>query len=553
MKHLIRLIALLLILANTIDSKSQTLEDHLKEGREAYRKFANTGFHKQYKANKTAKSYVVGDTNTFWRWNLTVMPPLWVHELATCRAVGDNSYIFVANSQWNTNMTQNDIDTILHYLEDVTMASNSMGLIEMDTTYFGPIPDELDNDPKVIFYFTNLGSFQGNIFDGYFSAFNQLTEAQAQSINQHSNECEMLYMSCSPVNPSSYINISVLSHELEHLIHFGQDPNEESWIDEGCGEYAMVLFGLPDPINDFPSNSNDNLIDWGNQTSDYIQTMLFITYLAEQTTGPAFIKLLVANTATNVSGVNSTLSSISYPLDFQEILTNWTIANFTDDTSFQNGEFGYDALDLPTFSTTSDHTLLPITLYNILEACAARYYSLPTGFSTLELISNFIDGGEWDVSLLAFDNNELKEVITSVGGVDFTLEQPTTYTLTKLIAVVTNKEVSISSKQFSIDVGEATGINENLVIDNSSFIVFPNPCNENTIIKFELKMDSYVSCNVFDGIGRKVKCLLDKKLKEGKIEIPFNTHDLSQGKYFIRLQTKDIVITKPVLITERLK
>lgn len=553
MKHLIRLIALLLILANTIDSKSQTLEDHLKEGREAYRKFANTGFHKQYKANKTAKSYVVGDTNTFWRWNLTVMPPLWVRELATCRAVGDNSYIFVANSQWNTNMTQNDIDTISHYLEDVTMASNSMGLIEMDTTYFGPIPDELDNDPKVIFYFTNLGSFQGNIFDGYFSAFNQLTEAQAQSINQHSNECEMLYMSCSPVNPSSYINISVLAHELEHLIHFGQDPNEESWIDEGCGEYAMVLFGLPDPINDFPSNSNNNLIDWGNQTSDYIQTMLFITYLAEQTTGPAFIKLLVANAATDVAGVNSTLSSISYPLDFQEILTNWTIANFTDDSSFQNGEFGYDALDLPAFSTTSDHTQLPISLYNILEACAARYYSLPTGFSTLELISNFIDGGEWDISLVAFENNELKEVITSVGGVDFTMEQPTTYTLTKLIAVITNKEVSTSSKQFSIDVGEATGINENLVIDNSSFIVFPNPCNTNTIIKFELKTDSYVSCNIFDGIGRKVKCLLEKNLKEGKIEIPFDTHDLSNGKYFIRLQTKDIVITKPVLISETLK
>lgn len=46
---------------------------------------------------------------------------------------------------------------------------------------------------------------------------------------------------------------------------------------------------------------------------------------------------------------------------------------------------------------------------------------------------------------------------------------------------------------------------------------------------------------------------LEDHLKEGKIEIPFDTHDLSNGKYFIRLQTKDIVITKPVLITEKLK
>ncbi|MGC9367294.1 MAG: hypothetical protein ACP5FK_09695 [bacterium] len=42
----------------------------------------------------------VGDTKTFWSWDLSVMPPQWIQVPATCRAVGDSSYIFVADNCW---------------------------------------------------------------------------------------------------------------------------------------------------------------------------------------------------------------------------------------------------------------------------------------------------------------------------------------------------------------------------------------------------------------------------------------------------------------------
>ncbi|MCF8374471.1 MAG: hypothetical protein K9H64_22815 [Bacteroidales bacterium] len=222
--------------------------DFLERGKTAYHENANRAIHEQIKNSKNTTAYSVGDTKTFWRWDLTVMPPTWISEPATCRAAGARSYVFVANANWGSSMTQDDVDSVFHYLENVTLNDTSIGIVELATTYFGPIPDEIDNDEKVIFFFSALGSFGASVFDGYFSHFNQMTEAEAQLTGDHSNECEMLYMSCHPVNPTSYSNLSVLTHELQHLIHFGQDENEDSWINEGCSEFAMVLFGLPDPI-----------------------------------------------------------------------------------------------------------------------------------------------------------------------------------------------------------------------------------------------------------------------------------------------------------------
>jgi hypothetical protein len=237
-----------------------------------------------YKQNNPTRNFAVGDTKTFWRWNLAVMPPTWVQTASTCRAVGEHCYLFVADSDWNTHMTQANVDSAMVRLEENTPNNPDMGAIAMDINLFGPIPNALDNDPKLIVFYSALGSFQGTQFDGYFSPYNQVTEAQAQQMNPsgHSNLCEMIYMTCHPLNPVAPVRLSVLAHELEHLIHWGQDANEESWLDEGCAELAMVAYGVPDPISSFNTNSDVSLTTWTQTTADYVKVMLFFTYLKEQ-------------------------------------------------------------------------------------------------------------------------------------------------------------------------------------------------------------------------------------------------------------------------------
>jgi hypothetical protein len=340
-------------------------------------------------SNRNSRDYQIGDTFLFWSWNLTVMPPLWIQVPSTCKAVGDHCYIFVADDQWNVHMDQADIDIVLPYLEDYTMNSTEWGVIEMDETLFGPIPDELDNDPKIIVFYSELGSFMGTMFDGYFSAYNQVTEQQAQQMNPpgHSNECEMIYMTCYPLNPTDPIRISVLAHELQHMIHWLGDINEDTWVNEGCSELAMVYFGLPDPIVQFPNNPNNTLTFWDQEFADYVKVMLYFTYLEEQydAVGDSLIKDIVSEPANSIAGITNQLIANGISQSFEDIFVDWTIANFLDDPEVENGLYYYENLDLPNFSAVYTHSVYPAGNNGSVNAWAADYIRLYPGDGDLEL------------------------------------------------------------------------------------------------------------------------------------------------------------------------
>ena len=45
--------------------------------------FQGSALHEQIKANRESREYVVGDTEIYWAWDLSVMPPLWIQTPAT--------------------------------------------------------------------------------------------------------------------------------------------------------------------------------------------------------------------------------------------------------------------------------------------------------------------------------------------------------------------------------------------------------------------------------------------------------------------------------------
>lgn len=343
----------------------------------------------QWKGTQTlreTREYQVGDTQTFWSWNLSVMPPAWIQTPATCRAVGEFCYVFVADNQWNIHMDQDDVDIVFNYLENETMNSTEYGAVEMDINLFGQVPDEIDNDPKVIVFYMALGSFMGTAFDGYFSPYNQVTEQQAQQMNPpgHSNECEMIYMTCSPLNPTDPIRISVLSHELEHMIHWGQDINEETWLDEGCAELAMVHFGIPDPIVNFPNNPDNSLHIWNQLFADYVKVMLFFTYLDEQfsTLENEFIKDIVSDPINGLASISNQLAGNGYTIPLEAVFHNWAIANFIDDPALEQGQYGYQRLDLPNFMVSASHLNFPVNAAGAVQPWATDYIRVyPNGMN----------------------------------------------------------------------------------------------------------------------------------------------------------------------------
>lgn len=539
-KNFTLLIAIALCLGSF--AQNTQLTEYLEQGKQAYRNNIKEKLNRPTENNKSIQTYIIGDQRTFWTYSLSVMPPQDIEIPATCRAVGEHSYVFVEDAEWNSSINQTDVDEIMFRLEDETLNSTEIGIVEMDTMYFGPIPDELDNDPKVIFFYSALGSYNGSVFDGYFSAYNQMTEAEAAAANAHSNECEMLYMSCDPVDPTGESSMSVLSHELQHLIHFGIDPYEDTWVDEACAEYAMALYGAPDPITGFPDEPNDNLIDWDQQWSDYIQSMLFFVYLSEHYGGPDFIQEIVMNQGTSYTGINNVLANNGYSETFLDIFEDWTNANFIDAPDLDAGKYNYDIFDLPAFSFEYHFLNSPYQANKTLQSCAAHYMRILPEFNNLDIVLTSSETG-WGMNVICFEDGIAKEIITSVDGENLSFPQPTSYNLTELTLVIRNTDLTINSdKDYSITLnGINTNIEENNSVENNTTI-FPNPNNGQFTVEFGELSSGTIQISDLSG-----KVILSEEFTN--IESWNNTNSFDKGIYQVKLiSNKQNAIVKRMII-----
>jgi len=77
---------------------------------------------------------------------------------------------------------------------------------------------------------------------------------------------------------------------------------------------------------------------------------------------------------------------------------------------------------------------------------------------------------------------------------------------------------------------------------------FPNPVTSNTNILFNLKANSDVKISVYNIKGQLVETLVDNEMSKGPHTLTWNSKSLSNGIYFLRLETKETTITKKMVI-----
>ncbi len=89
----------------------------------------------------------------------------------------------------------------------------------------------------------------GNIpgVGGYYAASNEYS----QFAHEYSNRREMFLINLNALQPGSERFDGLLAHEFQHMIHWNQDPNEDSWLNEGLSELAWYLngYGLSSFVN----------------------------------------------------------------------------------------------------------------------------------------------------------------------------------------------------------------------------------------------------------------------------------------------------------------
>lgn len=92
--------------------------------------------------------------------------------------------------------------------------------------------------------------------------------------------------------------------------------------------------------------------------------------------------------------------------------------------------------------------------------------------------------------------------------------------------------------------------NESVIKDFVLYQNYPNPFNPATTITFELEQPGFVSLEVFDVSGQRVRVLKEASMNRGRHDIHFNATELSSGVYYYRLsingqeQTRKMTLLK---------
>lgn len=303
----------------------------------------------QQKLNKAQSwGFTVGQQKLFYAYNFVNSTRY--STAFTCRAVGNNCYIFVEDSLWNTRVNQSAVDSVKKAFDLSTPANPNKGIYQMDVDAFGNPPD-VDNDPKIVILILNIldgYSGSGGFIAGYFDSYNEMTSSQYT----YSNKGEFYYLDANPLSLNSAYGIqtgmSTAAHEFQHMINFNYHTTSSqlTFINESCSMVAELHCGYPSFSQSLYGNeTNHYLLDWrtGDNTlvlNDYSRAQRFSWYLWDQF-GIGIFKYIVQSSFYNgIPLYNYSLQQVGSALTFNDVFKNWLIANSLNDQSV-NISYGY--------------------------------------------------------------------------------------------------------------------------------------------------------------------------------------------------------------------
>jgi len=298
-------------------------------------------------ASTTSPDYPIGTVRTFTASNLDTDETF---ELQA-RLVYKTQHVYMWVEE-GLNVTERDIVEAADLFEEHTYSTNR--------EFFGSEwTPGVDGDPHLsILHARNLG----RTVAGYFSS----ADSYVRAVREDSNEMEMFYIHVdrgADVGDPFYNG--VLAHEFQHMIHWYNDRNETTWLNEGCSELAMELNNRRHPdgrgLYDvggseyaYLDNPDTQLNTWpevgetGSASPHYGASYLFVSYFLDRF-GEDATKALVAHEDNGLESVDRVLQDIAgEALDHKDLFADWVIANLLDDTTIGAGRFGYNDIDIYT-------------------------------------------------------------------------------------------------------------------------------------------------------------------------------------------------------------
>lgn len=274
----------------------------------------------------TEAPYSVGDQKTFWTTNTDTNINSQID--ATLQYVGDNIYFWIENG---VRFNERDLKTLADTFDKEIIPTNR--------EFFGQEWNPgVDGDPRFyVLYARNLGV---NLA-GYYSSADELHP----DAHPYSNAHEMFLLSADNVDLGDDYIYGTMAHEFQHIIHWYQDKNEESWVNEGFSMLAEHVNGYDAGGFDrlYMYNPDMQLNDWsgdiGSNGPHYGASYLFMVYFLDRF-GEDATKALVRHDENQFVGIEKVMNELNLvnpstgkPYTGEEFFADWAVANLLQDSA----------------------------------------------------------------------------------------------------------------------------------------------------------------------------------------------------------------------------
>lgn len=312
-------------------------------------------------------SYSLGDSQIFWLHR--VQTNSYYTTTATLAYETPHAYWWIEDGQ---SVDPQELEESAERFETLTYPTNQR--------HFGSEwSPGIDDDPHVYIF---LGNVTG--IGGYYSG----PDEYPLSIRPRSNEHEIFYINLTNAQPGNSYFDGILAHEHQHMIHWAEDRDEDTWVNEGLSELAGLVNGYdvgPTEM-EFSLHPDTQLTTWPElegSAPHYGASYLFLTYFFEQY-GEQAIRQLVAEPANGTTGFEAVLAGGSPGLQdahpggrqFDTLFGDWVIANYLDDHRLAGGRYGYEKLHLSQPLHAAHHTAYPVDERATVHQYATDYILL---------------------------------------------------------------------------------------------------------------------------------------------------------------------------------
>lgn len=247
-------------------------------------------------------------------------------------------------------VNQQVVDALFSVMSEQTPALSwdpGMGVLDISHAVFGN-PPNVDGSNTLNILITD-------VIDGWTPGSTSATAGFFDPVdldinNSNSNRADIIYLNSRPtIYLDGRVNVnrplSIAAHEYQHLIHANYG-NLNTFQNEGQSEYSEILHGFPGRNPNHLSNPVEidrYLYTWRRNSPlvlrDYERASLLHSYIAER------LDLFQLGSITrSTQGFNPAYAQAlsGEPITFQDLLFEFHIANFVNNTSIGDGRFGYD-------------------------------------------------------------------------------------------------------------------------------------------------------------------------------------------------------------------